>query len=457
VVLGLLPALACAAAQGEAEPAAVSVGVPAGVHAAASDGVNLKATLLVFRDACPDPQREGDAVKRDGPREPRDGEVRFQVSFASWESLLWPGPARPHCARVVYTATWGALPAGTLPAWQRAPETDGLRVAHADSEPFWLGPGQTLDLEFSDFSYGQDEQFLTTYDPDGDRVTSLDELRLGLRPRDHDDMEPPVPAAVLQAVQFRMGVDGGMSSEGPAVPAETGAMRVDVVEATNRQYRVCMGVLRDGRTPACTDPARPARVDGTPAVYLHAEETKPVVGLSHRQARAFCWARGMSLPTEMEWERAARVPGDGGVTWDYPWGPDAGPGLVDGGNPCTLGRFTLYDAQDFPRFCDGEWEPGPGPGLDAQGNPLRPQVNGLADLAGNVAEWTDDPYTPDLHDRLLVDQEPVPPDLTVFAVRGGSFQSGSRFVAGYARAGVEGVTPRDDVWGAVGVRCVGPP
>ena len=165
----------------------------------------------------------------------------------------------------------------------------------------------------------------------------------------------------------------------------------------------------------------------------------------------------MRLPTEVEWERAARVPGDGGVEWDYPWGVDGGPALEDGGNTCAYGRFTLYDPQGYPRFCGDEMVPAPGPGLDGLGGPLRPQVNGLADLAGNVAEWTADVYDPDLHERVRDAGPGVALDPRVRAVRGGSFQSGPRFVAGYARAGVDGTTTRADLLGAVGVRCVGDP
>ena len=94
-------------------------------------------------------------------------------------------------------------------------------------------------------------------------------------------------------------------------------------------------------------------------------------------------------------------------------------------------------------------------------NPLRAaSLNGLLDLAGNAAEWTADPYDPDLHERILgTATTPTPPG-NAYAVRGGSFWSGPRFVQGTARAVVdEDALANDDsaraeVLGAVGVRCV---
>lgn len=103
----------------------------------------------------------------------------------------------------------------------------------------------------------------------------------------------------------------------------------------------------------------------------------PVVHVSWHDARAFArWAKGR-LPTEAEWEHAARG-GLGDVR--YPWGTDEPDD--DGFTPCNIwqGRFPHHNS------CADGWR------ATAPARSFDPNGFGLYNMCGNVWEWTSDPY-----------------------------------------------------------------
>lgn len=156
-------------------------------------------------------------------------------------------------------------------------------------------------------------------------------------------------------------------SESRAYPrhlVELPEFALDRYEVTYRQYRLCVQAER------CPPPLDPASVDG----LARADEQLPVVWVTAYQAATFCHWIGRRLPTEAEWERAAR--GTAGRRW--PWGeqeptPAHANLFIDG---FLEEAPTQTVAVDDPRFAAGA---------------TPAEEGGIYHLLGNVAEWTSTP------------------------------------------------------------------
>ncbi|HSA85772.1 MAG TPA: SUMF1/EgtB/PvdO family nonheme iron enzyme [Nitrospira sp.] len=107
---------------------------------------------------------------------------------------------------------------------------------------------------------------------------------------------------------------------------------------------------------------------------------QPVVGVNWEDARAFCEYRGKRLPTEAEWEKAARGP-DGNL---YPWGNDFDPTKVNYGKK--------HDAT-----------------MPVDSYPEGASYYGLHHMSGNVFEWVSDWYDPRYYGRLETSVNPGGP------------------------------------------------
>jgi formylglycine-generating enzyme required for sulfatase activity len=173
--------------------------------------------------------------------------------------------------------------------------------------------------------------------------------------------EKDVPLRLVPAGEFTMGSDSDSDPRNSSHILSLAAFYMDKYEVTNAQYADCV-------TAGVCAPPHYTKSDFRQHYYGNSEyDHFPVIHVDWMMARTYCetW-RGARLPTEAEWEKAAR--GTDGRS--YPWGE---------GIRCDQAN---YDGDPDPAsFCMGEisevgsYESGQSP-------------YGLYDMAGNVFEWT---------------------------------------------------------------------
>ncbi|MBI3269772.1 MAG: SUMF1/EgtB/PvdO family nonheme iron enzyme [Planctomycetes bacterium] len=225
---------------------------------------------------------------------------------------------------------------------------------------------------------------------------------LGKNPQGCDEFrhEPSGLTLILvPAGEFSMGSDDGDSDEKPPHRVVLDEYLIAKHPVTNGQYQAFTRAT--GRTP----PAQPA--DGLLYPNYFADEryaNYPVVNVSWNDAQAFCAWAGLRLPTEAEWERAAR-----GVDGrKYAWG-NAEP--AD-----TLCRFAGRRPGTEDEFTS-----------PVDRHPAGASPVGALDLAGNVWSWCADAYGRDTYATCRDgERNPTGPDAgSARVVRGGSWRNPS--------------------------------
>jgi len=181
---------------------------------------------------------------------------------------------------------------------------------------------------------------------------------------------------------------------------------------TNAQYALCVAQER------C---AAPDAADN-PDYAEFGSRNRPVVGVTYDQATAYCNYMNASLPTEAQWEKAARGP-DAPL---YPWG-SADPS-------CSLLNFNncVKHTTDVTQYAKGK------------------SYYGALDMEGNVFEWVADWYDPLYYKASPPGDPPGPADGRARVQRGSGYRSTPIQVVAYARSFASPKTHGRDL----GFRCV---
>lgn len=228
----------------------------------------------------------------------------------------------------------------------------------------------------------------------------------------------PAGMVLVNGGSFLMGSEKGDADTRPVHAVTVSSFFLGQREVTVSEFETFARAKGVNRPPFATAPR-------------FSSPQQPVVGVSWKAAAEFCaWrlaSEGLAgrLPTEAEWEFAARSAGAPGTTAREALG--AGPS----------GVFGLDKTEGRPENV-GSLEP----------NPL-----GLYDMAGNVAEWVLDWYAPDTY-RIAAPPDPGGPAAGVYrVVRGGSWRSLTRdAVEPTGRAFLNPLIERNDT----GFRCAAP-
>jgi eukaryotic-like serine/threonine-protein kinase len=240
-------------------------------------------------------------------------------------------------------------------------------------------------------------------------------------------IEQPAPPAVavidgmvlVPAGPFEMGTDRGTEPErGDSWPIHSvnlDAFYIDKAEVTNSQYKAfCDAVKRPYPQNPSWDPD-----------YFLGSSDHPVIGVSWDDARAYASWAGKRLPTEAEWEKAAR--GDRSYRW-------------------TWGNKKANNVANLDGSDDGYLHTAPAGTFPQSTSPY-----GAVDMIGNVWEWVEDNYKPYPGGRQDIPEYKQ----NYHVLRGGGFFNGPASSAidsafrGFAPAVVPG-----DLKFAVGFRCV---
>jgi len=170
----------------------------------------------------------------------------------------------------------------------------------------------------------------------------------------------PNQMVLIPAGKYTRGTNNRLPDEGPQYIAETKAFWVDIYEVTNLQYKQFIDA---------TNRKSPSNFRNR--TYPEGKVDHPVVFVSWYDAHDYCEWAGKRLPTDIEWEKAARGTGD---DRDYPWGDTFDVTKV---NSPVRWKSLHLEGDTMPV---GSLEGGKSP-------------YGLYDMSGNAWEWTDSWYT----------------------------------------------------------------
>lgn len=199
---------------------------------------------------------------------------------------------------------------------------------------------------------------------------------------------------LVPAGEFRMGVEPGQQEAGPVHTVYLDNFYIDKYEVTNTLYKACVD------TGSCRPP-KSVEFFNNPSYADF-----PVVNVDWYMANDYCTWRGGHLPTEAQWEKAAR----GTDERMYPWG-----------NEISCKNANYFD-NTIPQTCGGEM-------VKVGSYPDGMSPYGVYEMAGNAIEWVADWFDGDalVADRYYAISPPSNPQGPATGdrkvVRGGSWRN----------------------------------
>jgi formylglycine-generating enzyme required for sulfatase activity len=208
------------------------------------------------------------------------------------------------------------------------------------------------------------------------------------------------PMVMIPEGMFAMGGDGtqALEDERPLHRVWLDAVSMDLHEVTTAQYAAFL---------AAEHREAPWQWE---MVNLSLHGDRPVIGVDWHDADAYCRWKGKRLPTEAEWEKAARGT-DGQL---YPWGNQV--------PTSALANFALGARFSYSQVL-----------MPVRSYELGKSSYGLYQMAGNVWEWVQDWYAANYYETSP-DRNPPGPEQGQFKVlRGGSWSDLPKYLLTYGR------------------------
>ena len=208
--------------------------------------------------------------------------------------------------------------------------------------------------------------------------------------------------------EFLMGSEDGASDEDPIHTVYLDAYWTDQTEVTNAQYSACV------QSGACGQPSSTKYFDDSNY------GDHPVAHVDWGDAQDYCSWAGRRLPSEAEWEKAAR--GDDGRT--YPWGDTFDSSLANLDDETVMDDYRIDCSSSG---CDGYDRTAPVGSFPGGASPYE-----AFDMVGNVWEWVQDWYNEDYYEHSP-DKNPINNNGEWRVLRGGSWFNSERYARSVSR------------------------